>query len=110
MLKGLDGKETTSMLDKNEVNTVKGATLGTVSKEEKDRLGIRNGIKIEAVGAGPFKGKLQPGFVITKIDKQSVYTIQNVKSILENADGAIVIEGKNPEGTDSVVGLMIEKP
>jgi serine protease Do len=109
VLKGLDGKETTSVLDKSEVNTVMGATLGNISKADRDKLGIKNGVKVESVGAGPFKGKLQPGFIITKIDKQPVYSIQNVRSILESAEGAILIEGKNADGTDNVIGLKIEK-
>ena len=109
ILKGLDGKETPAIADKTEVNTIKGATFATVSKEEKDKLGIKNGVKIQSIGSGPFKGKLPPGFIITKIDKQSIYSIQNVKTILESADGAILIEGKNPDGTDNVVGLKIEK-
>ncbi|MDI1234284.1 MAG: Do family serine endopeptidase [bacterium] len=109
VLKGLDGKETPSVADKSEINTIKGATFSTLSKDEKDKLGIKNGIKIQSVGSGPFKGKLPVGFVITKIDKQSVYSIQNLKSILENTEGAILIEGKNPDGTDNVVGLKIEK-
>lgn len=108
-LKGLDGKETMSMADKSEANTVKGATFKTLTKEEKDKLGIKNGLKIESIVGGPFKGKLQPGFIITKIDKEPVYSIQNLKMILENADGAILIEGKNADGTDNVIGLKINK-
>lgn len=108
-LKGIDGKETTSMADKSETNTFKGATFGSLSKEEKDKLGIKNGVKVVSVGAGPFKGKLQVGFIITKIDKQSVYTIQNVKTMLERAEGAILIEGKNSDGTDNVIGLKLEE-
>jgi len=108
-LKGLDGKESTSMADKTEINTIKGASFETISKEEKDKLGIKNGVKVVSVGEGPFKGKLQPGFVITKIDKQTVYTVQNVRSILESAEGAILIEGKNTDGTDNVIGLKIDK-
>lgn len=108
-LKGLDGKETLSLVDNSSINTVKGATLTNLTKEEKDKLGIKNGVKIQSIGNGPFKGKLQPGFIITKIDKQSIYSIQNVKSILENADGAVLIEGKNADGTDSVVGLKLDK-
>lgn len=108
-LKGLDGKESTSVADKSEVNTFKGATFSTISKEDKDKLGIKNGVKVESVGSGPFKGKLPAGFVITKIDKQSVYSVQNVKTILENAEGAVLIEGKNPDGSDHVVGLKLDK-
>lgn len=109
VLKDLNGKESTSVADKNEINSFKGAVFGNVSKEEKDKLGIKNGVKVESVGSGPFKGKLQPGFVITHIDKQPVYNVQNVKNILESADGAILIEGKNPDGTDNVIGMKIEK-
>lgn len=106
-LKGLDGKETTSIADKSEVNSVKGASFETLSKEEKEKLGLKNGVKVVSVGEGPFKGKLQPGFVITKIDKQAVYTVQNVKSIIESAEGAVLIEGKNSDGTDNVIGLKL---
>ena len=60
-----------------------------------------------AVGEGPFKGKLQLGFVVTKIDKQAIYSVQNVKSILSQADGAVLIEGKNVDGTDTVIGLKL---
>jgi serine protease Do len=106
-LKGLDGKEVTSMANKSEMNTIKGATFGALSKEEKEKLNIKNGVKVVTVGDGPFKGKLPAGFVITKIDKQPVYTVQNVKAILENADGAVLIEGKNADGTDNVIGLKL---
>ncbi len=109
ILKGLDGKETMSMADKTEANTIKGATFKTLTKEEKDKLSIKNGVKIESIASGPFKGKLQAGFIITKIDKEPVYSIQNLKTILENADGAILIEGKNADGSDNVVGLKITK-
>ena len=106
-LKGLDGKESLSMADKNDENTIKGVEFGNLSKEEKDQLGLKNGVKVVAVGEGPFKGKLQVGFVITKIDKQAIYSIQNVKSILSQADGAVLIEGKNVDGTDAVIGLKL---
>jgi serine protease Do len=108
-LKGIDGKETPTLVDNSNVNVVKGATLVNLTKEEKEKLGIKNGVKIQSIGSGPFKGKLQPGFVITKIDKQVIYSIQNVKNILENAEGAILIEGKNADGSDNVVGLKIDK-
>jgi S1-C subfamily serine protease len=106
-LKGLDGKESLSMADKNDENTIKGVEFGNLSQEEKDQLGVKNGVKVVAVGEGPFKGKLQLGFVVTKIDKQAIYSVQNVKSILSQADGAVLIEGKNVDGTDAVIGLKL---
>jgi len=106
-LKGIDGKETTSMADKTETNTIQGATFSTLTKAEKEKLGIKNGIKVTNAGNGPFKGKVQVGFVITKIDKEPIYSIQNLRTLLEEADGAILIEGKNADGTDNVIGLKI---
>lgn len=108
-LKGLDGKESTSIADKSEQNTIKGATFAPLTKEDKEKYNVKNGVKVVSVGSGPFKGKLQSGFVITKIDKQNIYSVQNVKSILESAEGAILIEGKNSDGTDNVIGLKLSE-
>ena len=108
ILKGLDGKETISMADKNESNSVKGLTITALSKEEKAQLGINNGVKVDKIGAGPFKGKLPNGFVITKIDKQSISSPQQAKALLEKAEGALLIEGKNADGSDNVIGLKID--
>lgn len=108
-LKGLDGKESTSLADRSELNNIKGATFGNVSKEEKEKLGIKNGVKVISVGNGPFKGKIQAGFIITKIDKQPVYSVQTVRSILESAEGAVLIEGKNSDGSDHVIGLKLSE-
>jgi PDZ domain-containing secreted protein len=80
-----------------------------LSKEEKEKLGLKNGVKVENIGNGPFKGKIPKGFVITKIDKQTVNSPQQLKSLLEKVDGAILIEGKNEDGTENVIGLKIEK-
>ncbi len=107
-LKGLDGKLTTSMADKSELNSFKGATFANLSKEEKDKLGIKAGVKVVSVTSGPFKGKIQPGFVITKVDKQSIFSVQNLKSILEKSEGAILIEGKSADGTENVIGLKLD--
>ena len=96
------------MADKNESNSVKGLTITALSKEEKAQLGINNGVKVDKIGAGPFKGKLPNGFVITKIDKQSISSPQQAKALLEKAEGALLIEGKNADGSDNVIGLKID--
>ncbi len=106
-LKGIDGEEATSMADKSSANTVKGLVLESLSTADKDLLKIKQGVKVTAVNDGPFKGKIKAGFVITKIDKQAVYSIQTVKTILAAAEGAVLIEGKNADGSDAVIGLKV---
>lgn len=109
LLKSLDGKESPTMADRSEINTVKGAVFGALSRDEKEKLGVRNGVKVMRVGSGPFKGKLQEGSVIVRIDKQAVHTVQNVRAILESAEGAVLIEGKQADGTDFVIGLKLDE-
>ncbi|MEN9345151.1 MAG: hypothetical protein RLZZ60_620 [Bacteroidota bacterium] len=106
-LKGIDGEEATSMADKSSANTVKGLVLESLSSDDKDLLKIKQGVKVTAVNDGPFKGKIKAGFVITKIDKQAVYSIQTVKTIIAAAEGAVLIEGKNADGSDAVIGLKV---
>jgi len=108
-LKGLDGKETVSMADKLEESSFKGMSFSNLTKEEKALLGLKNGVKVNTVGNGPFKGKVPNGFIITKVDKQLVYSAQNLVSILESSDGAILIEGKNQDGAENVIGLKLDK-
>lgn len=108
-LKGLDGKETLSMADKSEGNSFKGMSFSNLTKEEKEKMGVKNGVKVNSVDAGPFKGKVPNGFVITKVDKQMVYSAQNLISILAQSDGAILIEGKNQDGAENVIGLKLDK-
>lgn len=109
ILKSLEGTESVSMADKSSENKTMGLEMSMLSKDDIAKYGIKNGVKVTKVDKGPFKGKLPEGFIITKIDKQSIYSVSNVKTILEKAEGAILIEGKNPDGTDHVVGLKIEK-
>ncbi len=106
-LKGIDGKEETSMADNSENNSIKGLVLESLSNEDKDLFKVKQGVKVAAVNDGPFKDKIKVGFVITKIDKQVIYSIQTVKTLLSAAEGAVLIEGKNADGSDAVIGLKV---
>ncbi|MFH2096356.1 MAG: deoxyribonuclease HsdR, partial [Bacteroidota bacterium] len=41
---------------------------------------------------------IKKGFIITKINRQPVYTAGDAKSFLESADGGVVVEGYYPNG------------
>ena len=101
VLKSLDN--TTKLVKKSDMAsaTVKvlGAEFVALDETQLSGLNINNGVKIAKLGSGKLSQVgLQAGFVVTQIDKKKVNTIQEVKSILENKSGIVLIEGVYPNG------------
>ncbi len=97
----LTNREGTTEILKRE--TYKSESLGAdfeiISKVEKEKLGITNGIRIVKVGNGLIrKLSLGEGFIITSINKVKVNTPEEVVEILEKIRGNVVIEGINSIG------------
>lgn len=97
----LTNREGTTEILKRE--TYKSESLGAdfeiISKVEKEKLGITNGIRIVKVGNGLIrKLSLGEGFIITSINKVKVNAPEEVVEILEKIRGNVVIEGINSIG------------
>ena len=102
---------------KDEINTeiardekkVLGAELENISRTEKMKLKVRNGVRIKKVGSGAFDEiGLKDGFVIVQIDKSPVFTTQDVQKALENKRGAVLIEGVNTSGSKEAYALRLD--
>jgi Do/DeqQ family serine protease len=77
-----------------EVTRALGATFETVSGEEKAKLGIENGLKVTKLESGKLRSAgIKEGFIITTIDHKQVNSKEELKSVLENKKGGILIEG-----------------
>jgi len=76
-----------------------GATLETLSDEEKDMLGIKSGVRVSQIRGGLI-GRLgiQEGFIITHINKNPVIDARQFENNLLNIRGRVVIEGMNSRG------------
>jgi serine protease Do len=86
----------TRVVEKEAVEMVKtlGATFETVASEEKSKLGIENGLKVTRLEPGKLKNAgIKEGFIITSIDHKLVNTKEELKSILDNKKGGILLEG-----------------
>lgn len=83
--------EPTASLDKM------GATFSDLSKGEKDKLKIQ-GVKVEELRAGLLRKytDIEEGFIITRIDRQDVSSVAELKKAIENKDGGLLIEGRYP--------------
>jgi Do/DeqQ family serine protease len=76
-----------------------GATFETLAGEDMKRLNINNGLKISKLDNGKLKSAgIREGFVITSIDKKPVSSPEQLKDVLENKKGGVLIEGVYPNG------------
>lgn len=76
-----------------------GAKFDAVSDRDKQELGIRYGVKIVELGSGKFKDAgIKKGFIITQVNKTAVSEVEDLKHIIKNSRGGILVEGIYPNG------------
>jgi serine protease Do len=77
-----------------------GADLEVVPKIERDRMGIKNGIRISRIRRGFLAQKgFEEGFVIVKINGQEIVNPKEIVEILKRITGKVVVEGISREGS-----------
>jgi len=91
----------TSVVSKTESSTTfdrLGATFSDLTKAEKDKLKVQ-GVKVDKLSAGLLKRytDIEEGFIITRIDRQDINSVAELKSALENKQGGLLIEGRYPD-------------
>jgi len=95
----LRNKQGDTGIVKKEGNGIFGAELEAISDKEKYSLRIRNGLKVVSLEDGKFKDAgVKKGFIITDVNKRPVYEVKDIKYIINNATGGILIEGIYPDG------------
>lgn len=91
----------TSVVSKTESSTTLdrlGATFSDLTKAEKDKLKVQ-GVKIDKLSAGLLRRytDIEEGFIITRIDRQDINSVSELKKSLENKEGGLLIEGRYPD-------------
>ena len=91
----------TSVVSKTESSTTLdrlGATFSDLTKAEKDKLKVQ-GVKIDKLSAGLLRRytDIEEGFIITRIDRQDINSVVELKKALENKEGGLLIEGRYPD-------------
>jgi Do/DeqQ family serine protease len=110
ILRSRDGKTEIETTIKREDKTVLGVTVENLSRDEKIKLKVKNGVRIKKLGNGAFKdGGVPEGFVITHIDKKPVYASNDVEQMLKDKEGAVLLEGLMPNGTKEAFALKVRK-
>lgn len=87
-------------------NRIFGAKLETLSDQEKTKLNLGNGVKVEDLADGKLKkAGISEGFIITQIDKQPVDSPEDVSRILNSKRGGVLVEGIHPDGKADYYGF-----
>ena len=95
----------TSLIKKDDVASgdeaqTLGATFETVAPEDMKKLNISNGLRVSKLEAGKLRNAgIREGFIITTVDKNPVSTPDELKQVLDNKKGGILIEGVYPNGS-----------
>jgi serine protease Do len=87
-------------------NVLEGASFVDLSAEERNRLKISGGAKVDKLGDGKWKeAGIKEGFVITAIDKQNIESVADLFAAMQNKSGGILIEGVQASGEKAFYGL-----
>jgi serine protease Do len=89
----------TEIVKGNDSDDIFGAKFVAISDRDKEDLGIRYGLKINELANGKFKDAgIKKGFIITQVNKNSVSEVDELKRIIKNSRGGILVEGIYPNG------------
>ncbi|MDW7690973.1 Do family serine endopeptidase [Flammeovirgaceae bacterium SG7u.111] len=75
-----------------------GADFKELSKDEKEKYGVDHGVQITRLLPGKLRAQtnIQEGFIVTRINKTEIKTVEDLVSALEKENGGVLMEGKYP--------------
>ena len=87
--------------------TLEGASFEDLSEKELEELNLRGGIRLKDIGPGKWENAgIQPGFIITMIDKRVIKNTEELKIYLDTVKGdGILITGYDPDGEKVYYGI-----
>ncbi len=78
-----------------------GVHFKVLSKEEAHKYGIDGGLAVDKIGPGAIRKQtdIREGFVITRVDRQRVRSLDELEKVLAQREGGILLEGIYPGQT-----------
>ena len=96
-LRNLQGK--TSYVSTNSSTDILGARFENINQQEKNKLGIKYGVKVVELKPGKLRAEgVKEGFIITQVNNKPVYSITDLERLIKETSGGVFIEGIYPNG------------
>jgi serine protease Do len=95
ILKNIEGTTEEVRKESGKMQSVLGAELVSIEKEEARRLNIDGGVRITKLYPGKLRRQteIREGFIITKINSKPVRTVDEISNILQRTSGGVMLEG-----------------
>ena len=76
-----------------------GAQFADISAKDKKDLGLAGGAKVVKITDGKLARytDIREGFIITKVDNKLIKSVADLRAVLENKTGGVMIEGTYPD-------------
>jgi Do/DeqQ family serine protease len=106
VLRNIQGN--TGIIKKEDVNVISmlGATFEPVTTNDKKKLNLEYGLKIIDIQKGKLSDAgIGDGFIITRIDRKPMRTVDDLRKLLSNVSDGILIEGIYPNGMRAYYGV-----
>jgi serine protease Do len=105
VLKNYEGSEKVS---KKEIAfELEGAEFEDMSYSELTRLNVDGGVRIKSLTDGSWKkARIEPGFIITHIDKVQVDNVEDLNRIMDIKKGGVLVEGISSSGVKETFGVQ----
>ncbi len=105
-LRNIEGK--TDVVKGDEIFDLHGAKFRTLTTSEASKLRLKGGVLIVSISDGKFKSAgIKEGFIITSVNRKSIYDLQDFRLIFDNLKGGIYIEGIYPNGISAYYAFGI---
>ncbi len=86
-----------------------GAKFSEVTDKQKMELRTNGGLQVTELMDGAVKeSRIKKGYIITRINRAQISSIEDLKRIIEISSGAVLVEGVYPNGTRVAYALNLE--
>ncbi|MBN2272756.1 MAG: Do family serine endopeptidase [Bacteroidales bacterium] len=97
VLRNLQGD--TKVVKNGTFDTILGAKIVELDNDEKEKLGLKYGVKVAGLQDGKLKSEgVKEGFIITQVNNKPVYSVTELNRIIKSVKGGVYIEGIYPNG------------
>jgi Do/DeqQ family serine protease len=103
-LKNRDNKKEVVKKSPDNVLDVLGVELESIDEKTAKKLNISGGVKVKEISSGKIRMNtdMREGFIITKVDRQTVKSVDDITNILKDKKGGVMLEGIYETAPNSV--------